>query len=406
MIDAHIKPGSPGDVLEHFGVKGMRWGVRKERETSGRDRGGAADATERQRVTEMVVGKNATVMNPRGTSQADVKKAVEEAKDGGKGLTDAQKLALGIGAASVVGFVAYKAYQKNMTGFVDSTERSNDRSKLTLPTHDKDGKLTGQSKFDLDTYVETPHDGHGFGGGEEVYQLKNPDDLVVSTSKGYADIRPKDGFPNEYVAKRHEELTRTFEEMRDKYPAVRNLKAEVVPMSQVSGVEMLMHGKSPAAVMHGRNGEIRILYNDTMDGLEPHEADYVRKNQPGVFDKDFLGYHEMGHVLAVAHGDLPPSHDIMTPMTKSGYQATAPKNILNQIRYQKSQAARHEKILKKHGFSFKELSKLSPYGATQPAEALAELAGYYFSPGQTKLTPKQRENAKKLFDEMGGVISQ
>ena len=30
-IDFREKPGSPEEVLEHFGVKGMRWGVRKER---------------------------------------------------------------------------------------------------------------------------------------------------------------------------------------------------------------------------------------------------------------------------------------------------------------------------------------------------------------------------------------
>lgn len=30
-MDHREKPGSPGDILEHHGVKGMRWGVRKER---------------------------------------------------------------------------------------------------------------------------------------------------------------------------------------------------------------------------------------------------------------------------------------------------------------------------------------------------------------------------------------
>jgi hypothetical protein len=36
MLVSVEKPGSPKEVLEHVGVKGMRWGVRKERETSDR----------------------------------------------------------------------------------------------------------------------------------------------------------------------------------------------------------------------------------------------------------------------------------------------------------------------------------------------------------------------------------
>ena len=28
------KPGSPAEIVEHHGIKGMQWGVRKEREAS------------------------------------------------------------------------------------------------------------------------------------------------------------------------------------------------------------------------------------------------------------------------------------------------------------------------------------------------------------------------------------
>lgn len=34
-MDHRTKPGTPGEVLEHSGVKGMRWGVRKAESTGG-----------------------------------------------------------------------------------------------------------------------------------------------------------------------------------------------------------------------------------------------------------------------------------------------------------------------------------------------------------------------------------
>lgn len=34
-MDHHKKPGSPGDILKHHGVKGQKWGVRKEEDTGG-----------------------------------------------------------------------------------------------------------------------------------------------------------------------------------------------------------------------------------------------------------------------------------------------------------------------------------------------------------------------------------
>lgn len=40
MEDFRNKPGSPGDVLEHVGVKGMRWGIRKKEEPAGQDSAG------------------------------------------------------------------------------------------------------------------------------------------------------------------------------------------------------------------------------------------------------------------------------------------------------------------------------------------------------------------------------
>jgi len=39
VVDHRTKPGLPSDILEHYGVKGMRWGVRKKEELVGRDSG-------------------------------------------------------------------------------------------------------------------------------------------------------------------------------------------------------------------------------------------------------------------------------------------------------------------------------------------------------------------------------
>lgn len=36
MRDYHKKPGTPGDILQHHGVKGQKWGVRKEEDLVGR----------------------------------------------------------------------------------------------------------------------------------------------------------------------------------------------------------------------------------------------------------------------------------------------------------------------------------------------------------------------------------
>jgi len=38
ILEDHQKFASPGEALEHVGVKGMRWGVRKARDTSGAPR--------------------------------------------------------------------------------------------------------------------------------------------------------------------------------------------------------------------------------------------------------------------------------------------------------------------------------------------------------------------------------
>lgn len=233
--------------------------------------------------------------------------------------------------------------------------------------------------------------GGGLGHGQSVLELHDPSSLTIDRSKGYADIRRVEGFANPSVARRHAELISTLEEMRQNYPSVANMNIEVVPMSRVPGQEHMVHA-SFGAVQAIKRGEARIMYNDVLGELAPHQEAFVKQWMPGVGTKNYIGYHEMGHLLAVSHGTQPPTYDAVT---KGGWES---------IQYRKRNQKNHKKLLNRHGLSFKELRKLSGYAGTEPSEALAELAGHYHSPVmRQRLDPATTRKAKALFNEMGGV---
>ena len=242
----------------------------------------------------------------------------------------------------------------------------------------KDGPISAQKLGDL-------------AGGDFNAKLKDVDDLVVNTSRGYADILPKNGFSNPFAAEQHASVTRVLEEMRDKYPAVRNMNVEVVPMSHIQGME---GSQAHMAVLAMRAGEARVMYNDLMD--KP-TASVIRQNRqflPGLGSKDYVAYHEMGHLLAAAHGDIPPAFDILT--------GAGGKNLHNT--WATAEPLLHKRTFAEHGFTFKELAKISGYAATEPAEAMAELAGHYFTPEmRSRLTPDQLRRAETMFNQMGGL---
>jgi hypothetical protein len=242
----------------------------------------------------------------------------------------------------------------------------------------KDGPLSTQRLGDL-------------AGREVNAQLHDAENLVINTTRGYADILPKDGFSNPFAAKQHASVTRVLEEMREKYPSIRNMNVEVVPMSKVPGLE---DSTAHMSVMSMRAGEARIMYNDLMD--EPTRAT-IRANSrflPGLGMKDYVAYHEMGHLLAAAHGDLPPSFEFLSDNP----------SISNWRTWQRVEPLLHRRTFAKHGFTFKELSRLSQYAATQPAEAMAELFGHYSQPDmRSRLTPDQLSRAEAMFNEMGGL---
>jgi len=270
---------SPGEALAHFGVKGMRWGVRRERETSDREK----------KVQELDLG--------RGDSSLALKK-----------------------------------------------------------TH----KLTADT-----------------------------------SNEGYVDIRSDKGMSS-YGKQMHQEMINGFNELRNEYPAVAAMKAEVAPMSHVPGGLPLRVQKVAAVVLPmQKQGDVRIIYNDRMSGYSPSEKALVIKGMPGVKYPGYTGRHEMGHVLAAAGGLLPP---MVSSKGKSAAQ-----QISEAQAYNDRKEVLHKEAFKKHGLSFEELSKLGPYASTKPSEAFAELYGHYTQPElRSKMNPDLAVRAQRLFDDLGG----
>lgn len=349
MGNSHVKPGSPGDILEHYGVKGMRWGVVNEDDES-----------------------------PDHPSSKKPEK---------KGLSREQKMLLtfGVATAAAAGYVAYRQYAAGQAKLLTAslpTQEAQQIGGITLP---KSWDVRGLKKGPIST---TPLG--QIGGGNWNTKLLNPDNLVVNTARGYADFVPKDGFKTAFAAEQHRSVIQTLEEMRKKYPSIRNLNVEVVPFSHAPGQQ---RSKAFMSVVAMRAGEARIMYNDMVDepsaGRIAANADFL----PGLGKKNYLAYHEMGHLLAVANGDMPPAYSVVSG--EAGY------NYLQ--KFKKAGPMLHERTFAKHGFTFEELSKLSKYGATEPAEAMAELAGHFHHPEMRKrLTPDQIKRAEAMFNDMGG----
>jgi hypothetical protein len=167
---------------------------------------------------------------------------------------------------------------------------------------------------------------------------------------------------------------------------------EVIPYSKVDG--MADRQGSHMCVLTMRAGEARVMYNDLMDKPDAATIRANRKFLPGIGKKDYIAHHEMGHLLAAAHGELPPAFNLLTG------EATPHLETM----WHKSEPLMHKRMFLKHGFTFQELSKLSQYAATQPAEAMAELHGHLMDPElRQKLTPDQIKRATAMFNEMGGV---
>ena len=384
----------PPESLSHHGVKGMRWGVRKKEETSPRETARKNETAKsklepglpnvQQRIGRITRTDRPQVLSPprSGSGRVGAQQVQEK-----QGLTRNQKILLGVGVAGVAaaGYVAYRHYSGGKMPGLDLAKAKQEVQQLE--------KMKMPADWDVRSLRDTPLSRQPLGalsGSNFNAGLLDPDSLVVNTARGYADILPKEGFTNPFAAAQHDSVIRAIDEMREKFPAVRNLNIEVVPMSRFPqvGTDAFM------CVLPMRAGEARVMYNDIMDAPT---ADIIRANRkflPGLSAKDYIAKHEMGHLLAVAGGQLPPAYHLL-----SDNASPTAWNFRS-----KAEPLLHKKIFAKHGFTFQELSKISQYAATEPAEAMAELAGHYFTPEmRSRLTPSQISRAEAMFNEMGGL---
>lgn len=230
----------------------------------------------------------------------------------------------------------------------------------------------------------------GIGHGSDLYELRRPKILTVDHSAGFADVTPKKmtvkGQQN------HDELVHSLSELRKNYPEVAKLKVVIAPFSSIYGNP----GRSAqAAVLHVKEGEVLIAYNDRMKPFSERKKAAWAEWVPGTAHAGYVGEHEMGHVIAIANKLTPPSWDV-------AHEKNLRKRLDRSYDYNDQLEANHKTAFKKHGLTFKEVSKLSPYAETSTSEAFAELAGNYHTPAlRAKMSPDMQRKAKALFEDGG-----
>lgn len=232
-----------------------------------------------------------------------------------------------------------------------------------------------------------------FSGGYKMFGINKPKQLSIREVDGVSVLRPKDGFKNEHVKQLHDDLLNNILQMRKEYPAVAQLKIVVAPASHMA----LDPGKSAeAGVLHTQEGHLVVAYNDRGKLRNARQQARFEKLVPGIVHEGYAARHEMGHVIAAA-GRL-------TPNATGVAQARNLTDTINRAyAHHNTTENNHLAAMRRHGLDFKDLAKLSPYAASAPSEAYAELAGHYYTPKlNARMSPELRAKAKSMFDEAGG----
>jgi hypothetical protein len=235
----------------------------------------------------------------------------------------------------------------------------------------------------------------GLSHGNKAYELKKSKKLRVVQSNNIADVRPAKGFASPRGKAIHDDMYKNLETLSKEYPNVAAMKIVMVPMSSVK------HGPSgtaQAAVLHSKKGQLTVMYNDKAKEISPRQQKKWDKWAPGIKHEGYVANHEMGHVIAAA-GKLTPDAWELSKTKTLGQSLDVAFKLEN------ATETNHKAAFKKHGISFGEVSKMTPYAATSASEAYAELAGHYYTPQTNRsMSPEMKKKAKALFDDAGGKL--
>jgi len=247
---------SPGEALEHYGVKGMRWGVHKEEETSSEDSSSTekvvsdakakAKAANNAKTKAYMAAANSVTTTPQQAvknvrrDRENFAKKFESADGDGKGLTPTQKKLLiggAVGITAIGGVYLAKKYGLGTTSEIPKF-RPGDKVSLEefiqLRQQSQFAALMGHSQYITDasfqrSAFELPA-GHTFHRlsydpeatfGKSTYALHSIEDFHRYVASGFMGIHELDMAKMQHVtwkstkAIKVPELTEVLDTVRD-----------------------------------------------------------------------------------------------------------------------------------------------------------------------------------------------